>query len=291
MIGTDTQCHPEYKMSDAPIINVDDRQGSLELIPTLQMAAQSICTAKSAAIPRVTSCRMLGGDVCFDGIGYGDRRISIGIERKRLHSLNSDIISSIRTGRYSGHQLVMMSDLYDEQYLVIEGYHRCSPDGDLQVLASHSDETGPTLGGKWIPVYLGKSVIRYTELEHFIDTLNRCTQVRVLTSTTPWDTASQIISLYTHAQRAYTDHHAHKQLHVPQTIATVGKASFVRRVAAQLDGIGWEKSGLLDLKFNSVADMCESMANEFQGIKGIGKVLAQRIWDQLHGIYKSPGEL
>jgi ERCC4-type nuclease len=276
---------------DTPIINVDDRQGSIELIPTLQMAAQTICTAKSAIIPRVISCRMVGGDVAFDGLGPNDKRISIGIERKRLHSKNSDMISSIRTGRFSGLQQVEMYDLYDECYLIIEGYSRCGPDGTLEVLASRSDETGPTLGGKWIPVYLGTSVIRYTELEHFIDTFNRCTRVRVLRSTTPWDTAAQIISLYTHSQKPYTEHHAHQQLHVAQTVTTIGKASFVRRVAAQLDGIGWEKSGLLDLKFNSVSDMCESMPGEFQAIKGIGKVLAQRIWDQLHGVYKSPGEL
>jgi hypothetical protein len=281
-------------MSDAPIISVDDRQGSLELIPTLQQAAQAICSAKSAIVPRVTSARLIGGDVCFDGLGSQGKRLSVGIERKRLHPKNSDIISSIRTGRYSGHQLIEMNDLYDDCYLIIEGFQRCGPTGDLESLVTHADDTGAKLGGHWMTVTLGSSVIRYTELEHWINTLTRCTKVTVYKSTTPWETAAQVLSLYTHYQKPLEDHHGHEQLHVPQTTATIGKASFVRRVAAQLTGIGWEKSGVIDLAFNSVAQMCETPVGEWMGRlkgKGIGKVLAGRIVDQLHGRYSDPGEL
>jgi ERCC4-type nuclease len=255
------------------------------------MAAQSICSAKSATVPRVTSARLIGGDVCFDGLGANGKRLSVGIERKRLHPKNSDIISSIRTGRYAGHQLPEMNDLYDDCYLIVEGYGRCGEDGALEALVTNARDTGPNLGGHWMAVTLGNSVIRYTELEHWINTLTRCTKVHVYKSSTPWETAAQILSLYTHYQKPLEDHHGHEQLHVPQTTATIGKASFVRRVAAQLTGIGWDKSAQIDLAFNSVAQMCEAGPGDWSRLKGIGKVLANRIVDQLHGRYSDPGEL
>jgi hypothetical protein len=277
-------------MIDAPLISVDYREGSIDLLPTLQQVASAICTAKSAVLPRITASSMVGGDFCFDGLGFDGKRISVGIERKRLHSKHSDIISSIRTGRYAGHQLIEMNDLYDDCYLIIEGYHRCGPTGELETLFTRADDTGAHLGGKWLPVTLGTSTIRYLELEHWINTMNRFTKVCVSTSNTPWETAAQIISLYTHYQSPAEDHHAHQALHVPQNVMTLGKASLVRRVAAQLDGIGWEKSGAMDLKFRSVSDMCDAAPGEFV-MPGIGKVLSQRAFDQLHGNHKMRGEL
>ena len=283
------------------MISVDDRIGSIELIPVLQALVPAICSAKDSIKPQVSSARLMAGDICFDGQGR-DKTIGIGIERKRV----TDMLASIRSGRYSGHQLPEILDFYDEWYLIIEGQWRCSPSGDLERFLifdkdrekwsepSYSNyylENKPPFG-RWFPVKLGSQTIRFTELDHFIATIQRFTPVKVLRSNADYDTCAQIISLYTHHQQPYDKHRAHQALHTPQSLATIGKAGFVRRVAAQLSGVGWEKSGQVALKFSSVAQMCEAGPKEWETIKpGFGKVLAHRAYDQLHGIYKDPGEL
>ena len=152
------------------MISVDDRIGSIELIPILQSAAQTLCSAKHKVIPPVTSTRLVAGDVCFDGNGQGGKRIAVGIERKRLR----DMINSIRTGRYAGSQLPTMLDLYDDCYLIIEGYQRCGQDGELETLLTRAESFSSGLSGKWAPLTIGNNqTFRFTELDHFICTMER----------------------------------------------------------------------------------------------------------------------
>jgi ERCC4-type nuclease len=61
------------------------------------------------------------------------------------------------------------------------------------------------------------------------------------------------------------------------------KPSLVRRVATQLEGIGWEKSAAVAAKFSSVLDMIVATEAEWQTIPGIGKGLAARAVRQLLG--------
>jgi hypothetical protein len=72
----------------------------------------------------------------------------------------------------------------------------------------------------------------------------------------------------------------------------IGKAGLVRRMAACLSGVGWEKSAQVALKFQTVYDMVMAEPEEWKTIKpGFGKILAKRAYDQLRGEYKDPGEL
>lgn len=271
------------------MISVDDRIGSIELIPALQEMAQILCSSKSSCQPpRVSSCRMLAGDVAFDGLGPGGKRLGVAVERKRLSS--GDMLASIRTGRYSGSQLVDLHNMYDDVYLFVEGYARCSSDGYLEILHTQADPLGGTLGGKWLPARLGQQMVRYTELDHFLVTQERCTKVKVRRTNTEYETAAGIISLYTHYQQEFDKHHSHQALHVPQHLATIGKAGLVQRVGACLSGVGWSKSAQVAMKFNSVAAMCEAEVSDWI-MPGFGKVLAQRAFDQLRGQYKDKGEL
>lgn len=285
------------------MISVDDRVGSIELIPILQSMAPILCSAKDAVIPRITSARMLCGDVCFDGLGQ-NKTVAVGIERKRLR----DMINSIRSGRYSGHQLPEMLDFYDEYYLTIEGMHRSGPTGDIERFLifnkdhkkweepsyynDFGDRGDGSMYGKWFPLKINEQTFRYTELDHFICTIRRFTNVHVSLSNTDYDTASQIISLYTHYQTPPDKHHAHQAIHRPQSMVTIGKAGIVRKWAADLDGIGWERSGAVALKFRTGLEMANAGPEEWASIKpGFGKILSQRVYDQIRGIYKGKGEL
>src|SRR4051812_5465590 len=88
---------------------VDPRAGSVNLIEPLR--AQGL---------EVVETHLESGDVGFIGRGEGGVPVHIGVEYKTL----SDCISSMRTGRLEGHQLLgMRADppLYDFAYLLIEG--------------------------------------------------------------------------------------------------------------------------------------------------------------------------
>jgi ERCC4-type nuclease len=270
------------------LISVDDRIGSIELLPILQQMIPSLCSAVKylSTSPAVTSTRLLCGDICFDG--QGPKGISsIGIERKRL----GDMLNSIRSGRYSGGQLPQMLNFYDHSYLFIEGYYRCGYDGSLEQLQTRAHDMAPALGGGWVPMRLGSQIIRYTELDHFICTLQSKTPVKIRTSINPHETCAQIISLYTHYLEPWDSHHSHESLHVPQSLVTVGKAGLVRKWAADLSGIGWQRSGAVAVKFRTGLELASAGPEEWATIPGIGKTLAHRAFDQIRGLFKDKGEL
>lgn len=273
------------------MISVDDRIGSIELLPILQTLIPSLCSAQKFHLtpdsqPSVTSQRLLCGDICFDGQGPKGLS-SIGIERKRL----GDMLNSMRSGRYSGGQLPAMLSFYDHCYLFIEGLYRCGPTGDLEYLQTRAHPLANALGGGWCPYRLGNQVIRYTELDHFISTLQSHTPVRVRTSATDYETCAQIISLYTHYQDPWDSHHAHESIHVPQSMVTIGKAGLVRKWAADLSGIGWQRSGAVAAKFRTGLELAQAGPEEWATIPGIGKTLAHRAFDQIRGLFKDKGEL
>src|SRR5229473_7700773 len=93
---------------------VDDRIGSVELIPYIKrnhIQAEKI--------------RLEYGDVCMEGNGPKGK-ISIGVERKRLH----DILACIDDGRYN-QQRVGMREMYDVSFLLVEGIWKPHEDGTL----------------------------------------------------------------------------------------------------------------------------------------------------------------
>lgn len=269
------------------MISVDDRTGSIELLPFLQSHPHA---------PPVSSCRLPSGDVAFDGLGPKGRS-TIGIERKRV----KDMMNSIRSGRYSGHQLPELLGYYEEFFLFVEGVFREGNDGRLEILLSKElNDQKPAYksgyaSGKWFTVATGSNDIgspyRYTELDHFLCTIESHTPVKVRRTNSIWDTVDQILSLYSHRQKPWDKHHAYEAIYAPQITATIGKASLVRRVAAALSGIGWEKSGNIDVKFSSVEDMLQAGPKEWATIPGIGKTLADRAFKQLRGQWVDPKEL
>ncbi len=73
--------------------------------------------------------------------------------------------------------------------------------------------------------------------------------------------------------------------HQPVRIDLLRKPSLIRKVAAELPGIGWEKSKGIAVKFGSVAAMVEASVADWETVPGIGKSLAQSSVAALHSRY------
>jgi len=253
------------------VLLIDPRVGSVDLLPHLQ----------KFDIP----CRtepLEYGDFVFTGHGPGGTTRTYAFERKRL--LTGDMIRSMRDGRLSGHQLIGLLDTYHSIHLIVEGIYRPGRDGILEYLK----------GNRFVPADNGR--IMYRELDAFLTTLSQICGVQVLRSTSDYETAVMLATRYLWSQKPWESHRGHLALHdntpawerlsagvVRPTVRLI-KPSLLRRVANQIDKIGWEKSKLVAEHFRSVRAMANAEAAEWRRIDGVGKTIADSVVKQLNGV-------
>jgi len=241
------------------VILVDDRSGSAELAPLFPKGVSTSVT------------RMDFGDFCFLGNGP-EGPAPIGIERKTIR----DLLSSMTSGRLSGHQLIGLMDSYSWIYLIIEGVWKFSAESGLLV---------EYRGKSWSPVSLGSRRFMAKEVVGYLNTLAVKTGVIILYSGGKQETVQTICALYHWWDKEWESHSSHlgrnkssKGIEVSLT-----KPNLVRRVAAELGGVGWGKSKDVAAHFGSVWEMVHATEREWRQIPGIGKILAQRVVASMGG--------
>lgn len=245
------------------MIIVDDRAGSNRYPALLQAVGL-----------KVTLGRLEYGDFSFMGHGPGGAPVTIGIEHKRL----DDLLQSITTGRFAGHQLPGLVQSYDHAYLVVEALCRPCPDsGVLQVRS----------GARWVDQSRGGRGWMYRDIEQWVHTVELKGGVFVKRTSTQDETARLVQALYSWWNRGWDDHRSHLAISQAHSInrnrdaALLRKPSLVRRVANELDGVGWERSAAVAAHFPSVFDMVMADPKEWTKIPGIGKVTATRVVQSL----------
>ena len=234
------------------MILIDPRAGSVDYIPLLRQLGAPVDVVQ-----------MEFGDVAFEGSGR-----AIGIEVKKLN----DMLNCITTGRFSGHQLPGLARDYQEAYLIVEGIWRPSPlDGVLE-----------TFHGIWTPVKLGKKTWMYRDVDNFLTTIDVKGGVRVKRTSSANETARSLYDLYLWWQD-YDGHRGHLALsRAGRDAAIFVRPTFARRVAAELPGIGFDRSGMLAGAFPTVRGMLTATVADWRRLPGIGKKLATQIveaWD------------
>lgn len=245
------------------MIQIDDRQGSAELAPMFP-----------PGVPVVVS-RLEYGDFAFIGRGPEDEPVSVGVERKAM----KDLLNSMVTGRLSGHQLVGLVNTYHYVYIIVEGMWRFNPnDGMLEERA----------GINWIPIQLGSRRFMAKEVLGFLHTLMVKTGVMVFYTNSRKETAQVVNVLYGWwVNKTFDEHTAHlglvKRHQSGDNAVELVKAPLLRRVAAELPGVGWQKSREVARYFTSVLEMSLASEREWRQIPGIGKTLAKRIMGQING--------
>ena len=239
------------------MIYVDDRVGSVELVDYLP--------------PQLTCVRRLEfGDFAFIGVGHNNETWLIGIERKKLR----DLINSMVSGRFAGHQLIGLTNSYAVKYLVVEGVFRGDPTtGLLQIRR----------GRTWETLLQGSRTFKTREIWCYLNTLSIKAGVYVVMTYNINETSQWLLSMYNWWRKDWDKHKSHLQAKQPETVSFT-RHSLVRRMASQIHGVGWERAKLISKRFDSVTQMTNATREDWIAIPGIGRGLSESIYNELHGI-------
>jgi len=250
------------------MILVDPRVGSKHLLDPLNLKVN--CTVKGS--------RLHSADVCFEGNGP-DGPIAIGIELKKLR----DMLGSMRSERLAGDQVVKMAHDYEMCFIIIEGIWKPN---------SWNDDLMTMMGRVMRPLNLSAGTgtrkpitFKYGELFKHIISLSVLKNVIVLWSSGPVETVAQIAHLYAWWQRDWEAHRSTDPIKL-QTEVTFTNVSLLRKMAAELPGIGWVRSKEVEKAFISVFHMVNASQEEWQKIPGIGRGTANKAWKVLREMHK-----
>lgn len=239
------------------MILVDDRTGSVEFANRFR----ALSTTTSPIPVEVTHLDY--ADFAFTGVNPGGP-IVVGIERKSITT--SDLMNSIQTGRLKDHQLPGMLERYEYRYLLIEGIYRRGETGELEVLK-----------GNWRPIH-GK--LPYTYLENHLTSLEVTFGVHVRKSQSEADTARVVVDLYRYWQKP--EHTSCVALSAAALPAGF-KPSMTVRFAKELTGVGLKRALAIGKRFKVPGELFEATEKELRDVEGVGKGLAKKIWEELHG--------
>jgi len=209
------------------------------------------------------------GDFTFEGNGPNGK-VQIGVERKVIN----DLISSISSGRLSGHQLPGLLEEYYKVYLIVEGVWKANrKDGRVEVFRH----------GKFKP--LGESRFTSKRIWGYLTALNASTGVTIFITTDILETVLVIEELYSWWNGDWARHKSHVMMNKitpPTAYLKPGHPSQLRRVLSALDGIGWEKVPKVEARFKSLRGVFEATEEEWMTVPGIGKLTAKKLWEALH---------
>jgi ERCC4-type nuclease len=241
------------------------------------------------------------GDVNFFAVGgwKSDKESLVLVERKKI----GDLVNSIHTGRYL-HQAQNGYEFgADFLILIVEGEIKASPEGLLMTrrqVAYHqtfvvspkrrrrSVSLSPSAAAslhmsKWYPV---EPYIDYSRFSQYLDELHWLCGIQVKRTSNVVETAAQIKSLWQMFHKPPDKHRSlEKFYHQPMRVDLLKQPSLIRKIAAELPGIGWERSKEIAVKFGSVANMIDAGVADWMKIPGIGKSLAQASVAALHSKY------
>lgn len=207
-------------------------------------------------------------DACFSSI---DEKL-VCIERKKV----GDLCSCINDGRFLFQMQVCKEAGGDYLVLVLEGEMRSGPeDGLLEVPTWGINSRTGRRAELWSPV---KPAMMHGRFIQYLLELQLLAGILVFQTRDVRQTAAVILALYNFFQKPMDDHSSLKRFHTerPPQVALV-RPGLVKRVAKELDGVGWTRASDVATHFSSVRDMINAPESEWREIPGIGKKIARSI--------------
>lgn len=243
------------------MILLDPRVGSKHLAPDFeQIGADFELTPLEFA------------DASFIGTGADGEPATVGVEIKNVQ----DLANSMQSGRLAGHQVPGLLERYQYVWLVVEGFYRRSRGSNVVEIPR---------GQRWQPLYLGRRPILWSQLENFLTSLEVLAGIRVRRTRTSRETAEFIHLLYEWWQKP--DHTALRVVHRTAPRAELTRLDDVtkqiRDIAATLPGIGYDRALAIAKAVKSPSDLFLMTERDWRAVDGVGRTLAKRIVDALHG--------
>ena len=245
---------------------VDNRAGSADLAEPL------IALGCDAKLTRLDSA-----DVAWTGRGREDRPVRVGVEMKTV----PELLQAMDTGRLAGHQIPAMQAAYEEVWVLIVGRVQPSSPGGLLEYQLHEKQVR-----WWEP--RGRSWT-LTEFEKRLHTLTLKAGVKVKQVAHPRAAVWWLHAVSQWWAEGYERHKSFRALysHVSQAkednpVIDLTKFSYnqqqwmLRHMAAQLPGIGWERSAAILDVFKNPRDMVNADVERWRKVKGIGRTLAPK---------------
>ena len=203
------------------------------------------------------------GDVVFSGRGEKGAKLYVGIELKKI----GEFVESLRSGRFTGHQLLGLCQDFDRRYLILEGDY-------------HHDHRGRAVvfRGKGRPQPL-RGVTTAVAFEQEILNIQTRGGIWVRHTTTRRDTLRVIEAIYRYwTDRDLDSHKSHLAIYAPDIDkGLLSPRTLLRQIAAQLPGIGFERSRAVERHFKTVQEMACAKQEEWLKIEGIGHKTARKI--------------
>lgn len=249
-----------------PRVGRKNGQTSAERLDTIvnSLRRKVNCTVRGAK-PRLNS-----GDFAFEGNGP-DGSMMIGVEWKTV----GDACGSMRTDRLAADQLKAMSDDYGMSFVVLQGLWRPGNNGVLMTIKGH----------EWKPLTLAAKSFQYSELFKYLISMSVKKNVVVFRSMTEDETLCMIAELYRWWQTPWDKHRSMDPIKT-QTELTFTRVSLLRKIAAELPGIGWTRSLAVDKAFISVQQMVSASVEQWESVEGIGPTMARRVHKALREVAK-----
>jgi ERCC4-type nuclease len=255
------------------MILVDGRIGSAQTEQqkkALQQRHQQLMNMISNKGVPVSDYTLPAADFAFEGNGP-DGICFIGIEYKHIR----DLVNSILYGRLNVTQIPAMTELYQFFYILVEGLYRPHPQTGILETWSKDGWTELDTNG------FGK-IVMYSQVSRALTTMElRNPHLYIRRTATPNETAYNIVDLFHYwNSKSWDQHTSHLQMRIDNHVELV-KSSLLRRVAKEIDKVGWERSGAVDKHFGSVYNMANADIGSWTQIDGIGKVIAERAYKEL----------
>lgn len=252
-------------------ILIDPRAGSKEYLKSFEGASPAQLDA---------------ADMAFTGNGPGNQTWFIGIEHKKV----SDLVGCIQSGRFSGTQLPKMVRMYDVCFLLVEGI--LGPDYSTGKLSSRYGKGNIYTYG-----------ISYSGFVNFLTSVQLFSSLSgvpciVLRSVNKKESEMVITGLYHYFQKPWEEHKSlltpdfTKIQRLPTEIGFETRPEpgdddypeyFLRQAVMQIKGLSWQMAGKVSEIFQTLENAMGASEKDWERIDGIGKTLARRAYETLHG--------
>lgn len=261
---------------------IDPRAGSQKLLQD-----RSHGTFLTNTMTRACPVTMRAGDVALLGNGPDDTYVTIGIEYKTL----GDLLKCMCDGRLSGTQLPLLKLDFQQYWLLAEGTWRGNSDtGLLEQMwwnpYSHRYE--------WVLSRVGNRTFTALEFNSWLSTLINAGGMRYY-NTFDLQSTIQYLEATHHwwMDKEFEEHRSHlrpdisgeptRLLRTPQSQQERSRL-LAERMAAQIEGIGWEKGLNASRYFKTAQMMVMAGVEDWLQVDGIGKTLANRAVRDITGM-------